>query len=197
MTQPGHPDGHRKERGADHPCGLHPADCPPVLVAKLTHHHRSEIRAGWDHQTSLRAELTLYIPSSMAASTMALSSSSSAVKSPEMARWISGAASSSMLLSPAWRGQEGRADVAVPHHPSHLGLGRGKHDEARSPCQVSYQGQARAHPLQAGSVLGGTASVPQLPHSFWAQAVPQKGMPGAAGQRVGLVTATGRLGLCP
>ena len=48
------------------------------------------------------ALLTRKIPSSIAASTMALSSSSSAVRSPEMVRRISGAASSSMVLSPAW-----------------------------------------------------------------------------------------------
>lgn len=48
------------------------------------------------------ALLTRKIPSSIAASTTALSSSSSAVRSPEMVRRISGAASSSMVLSPAW-----------------------------------------------------------------------------------------------
>lgn len=47
------------------------------------------------------ALLTRNIPSSIAASTMALSSSSSAVRSPEMVRRISGAASSSMVRSPA------------------------------------------------------------------------------------------------
>lgn len=40
---------------------------------------------GWVGQPHLGV-LTLYIPSSMAASTIALSSSSSAVRSPEMAR---------------------------------------------------------------------------------------------------------------
>lgn len=55
----------------------------------------------WCRRSGPWPSLTRNIPSSMAASTMALSSSSSAVRSPEMARWISGAASSSMVRNPA------------------------------------------------------------------------------------------------
>lgn len=88
---------------------------------------------------------TRKIPSSIAASTMALSSSSSAVRSPEIVRRISGAASSSIVLSPAW-GQKRLSDDPL----------------AQKERPLASRGLAHSQSLQWGSGSG----PPSLSRSF-------------------------------